>query len=134
MNQTTISRGREPRSWSLPGIYPVAVLCLCLVPLCGAEDRYLELIDEEVSKVDGVSVDKAGDEGETSRTEAEAPGARSVPLRKDFEELLRREHVGTFSFYSRLPDRSREEIFVDFSNGASMEALRGKIVDRYLHP
>ena len=134
MNRTKISRGRKPRSWSLPGIYPVAVVCLCLAPLCGADDRYLELVDEEVSKVGSVSVDKPVDEGETSRAEAEAPQARPVPLRKDFEALLRREHVGTFSFYRRLPERSREEIFVDYSNGASIEALRGKIVDRYLHP
>ena len=134
MNQSTTSRGRTPRSWSLPGMYPVAVLCLCLAPPCGADDRYLELIDEEVSKVDSVSVDKAVDEGQTPPAEAKASGTQSVPLRKDFEALLRREHVGTFSFYRRLPERSREEIFVDYSNGASMEALRGKIIDRYLHP
>jgi len=115
-------------------MYPVVALCLCMAPLCGADDRYLELLDEEVSKVDSVSVDKADDEGETSSAEAQAPEAVSVPLREDFEALLRREHVGTFSFYRRLPERSREEIFVDFSNGASMEALRGKIIDRYLHP
>ena len=58
----------------------MAVFCLCLVPPCGADDRYLELIDEEVSKVDSVSVDKAVDEGKTSRAEAEAPVARSVPF------------------------------------------------------
>ena len=134
MNQSTTSRGRTPLSWSLPGMYPVAVLCLCLAPTCGADDRCLELIDEEVSKVDSVSVDKAVDEGQTPSAEAKASGTQSVPLRKDFEALLRREHVGTFSFYRRLPERSREEIFVDYSNGASMEALRGKIIDRYLHP
>ena len=115
-------------------MYPVAVFCLCLAPLCGADDSYLELIDEEVSKVEGVSVDKPGDEGETSRAAAPTPAAQSVPLREDFEAMLRREHVGTFSFYRRLPERSREEIFVDYSNGASMEALRSKIIDRYLHP
>ena len=115
-------------------MYPVMVFCLCLAPLCGADDRYLELIDEEVSKVEGVSVDKPGDEGVTSGAAAVKPAAQSVPLREDFEALLRREHVGTFSFYRRLPERSREEIFVDYSNGASMEALRGKIIDRYLHP
>ncbi len=115
-------------------MYPVVAFCLCMAPLSGADDRYLELIDEEVSKVDSVSVDKAGDEGETSPPEAQGSGAASVPLREDVEALLRREHVGTFSFYRRLPERSREEIFVDYSNGASMEALRGKIIDRYLHP
>jgi hypothetical protein len=57
-----------------------------------------------------------------------------VPSRKSFEALLRQQHVGTYSFYRRLPERSREEIFVDFGSGASMESLRDKVVDRYLHP
>lgn len=134
MNQSTTSRGRKPRTRGLPRMFPAALFCLCLAPLCDADDRYLELIDEEVSKVDSVPVDKAGDEGEESRTAAATSAAQPVPSRKDFEALLRQEHVGTFSFYRRLPERSREEVFVDYSSGASMEALRDKIIDRYLHP
>lgn len=51
-----------------------------------------------------------------------------------FETLLRQEHVGTYSFYRKLPGRGREEVFVDYRNGASMEALREKVVNRYLNP
>jgi hypothetical protein len=42
--------------------------------------------------------------------------------------------VGTYTFYRRLPERSRAEIFVDYGEGASMQVLRDKVVDRYLHP
>ena len=99
-----------------------------------ADDAYLQLLDEEVTKVEAVSTDTVGGwccPASQGRCEGQAQVA---PSRERFETQLRQQHVGTYSFYRRLPERSREEIFVDYANGASMEALREKIVDRYLHP
>jgi len=116
---------------------PVAVVLLIAIPLSvssAADDPYLQLLDEEVTKVEEVSTDTVEDNAAGSAKTGGARRSQPAPSRKRFETLLRQQHVGTYSFYRRLPERSREEIFVDYGDGASMEALREKIVDRYLHP
>lgn len=123
-------RGRKPCRLALSAVLWTVLACAAIA----AEDPYLEMLDAEATKVDGVSTDTAGDDAGTApRTDA-AGSAGPAPSRGDFEALLRDRHVGTYSFYRRLPERSREEIFIDYSNGASLEALRSKIIDRYLHP
>ncbi len=99
-----------------------------------ADDAYLELLDREATKVERVPTDTAGDGGAGSDRAEQRPVAQARPSRDHFEALLQHQHVGTYSFYRKLPERSREEIFLDYGDGASMEALREKIVDRYLHP
>lgn len=97
------------------------------------DDPYLQLIDEEVTKVEVQQGDAA-----MSGIATAAPGAggkvSAGVSREAFEALLRERHVGTYSFYRRLPERSRQEIYLDYSNGASITLLRDKIVDRFLHP
>lgn len=107
---------------------------LMLAPAHAADDGYLRLLDQEVTKVEVVTTDTAGDSDRLPSTGDRRQAAPPAPARVDFETLLRRQHLGTYSFYSRLPERIREEVFLDYSSGASMEALRGKIIDRYLHP
>lgn len=100
-----------------------------------ADDPYLEMLDQEATKVESGSSDTGNDGGDSANAGAGSqPASTALPSRERFESLLRRQNVGTYSFYRKLPERSREEIFLDYSNGASMEALREKIVDRYLHP
>lgn len=131
---TTLGRGMTPLARCLR---PLAGVLLIVIPLSvsrAADDPYLQLLDEEVTKVEAVSTDTVDDNAARS---AETRGTRRpqpAPSRKRFETLLRQQHVGTYSFYRRLPERSREEIFVDYGDGAPMEVLREKIVDRYLHP
>ena len=60
--------------------------------------------------------------------------ARPAPSRKRAEDRLHERHMGTYGFYNQLPGRSREGSFVDHGNAASIEALRARVVDRYLHP
>jgi len=119
----------------LRGFCALTLVGAWLASAQAAEDTYLELLDQEVIKVEPSATDTVGDNPRGSppdeRVLAAAPPA---PSRAHFETLMSRQHVGTYSFYSRLPERSREEIFLDYSNGASMEALREKIIDRYLHP
>lgn len=109
------------------------LFAILLPQVHAADDAYLQLLDREVIKVEGpatdTGLDDAASSGPTSRDQAPQPVSR-----ERFETLLKQTRVGTYSFYRRLPERSREEIFLDYSDGASLEALRGKIVDRYLHP
>jgi len=113
----------------------LTVVSALLASAQAAEDTYLELLDQEVTKVEPSATDTLGDNPRGSqRDERVLVAAPSAPSRAHFETLMSRQHVGTYSFYTRLPERSREEIFFDYSGGASMEALREKIIDRYLHP
>ena len=92
------------------------------------------MLDEEVTKVEAAATDTADDGTASSANPDSAQLAQPVPSQKKFETLLRQQQVGTYSFYRRLPERSRDEIFADYSGGASMEMLREKIIERYLHP
>jgi hypothetical protein len=107
-----------------------ALLWSSLAVVQAATDPYLELLDEEATKVERRSTDTGTDADSAARVDDPRPG----PSRERFEALLEQQHVGTYSFYRKLPERSREEVFLDYSSGASMDALREKIVDRYLHP
>jgi hypothetical protein len=97
-------------------------------------DGYLQMLDEEVAKVEAAPTDTAVDGGVSSASADPARFAQPAPSQESFEALLKRQQLGTYSFYRRLPERSRKEIFADYSDGASIEMLREKIIDRYLHP
>lgn len=124
-------RGRTPTGhWA--SRY-VAVFLLGALSPVAAGDPYLDAVDEEAAKVgkdttvNNSKSMRRGASGDTSARTADSSKA-------GFEALLRREHLGTYSFYRKLSQRSRDEIFGDYRDGASITALREKIVDRYLHP
>jgi hypothetical protein len=108
----------------------VVALWSCFSVASAADDPYLELLNEEATKVEP----EATDTGKDSDERVLPDSGSKLTSRERFEALLEQQHAGTYSFYRKLPERSREEVFLDYSNGASMEALREKIVDRYLHP
>ena len=110
----------------------VGLIVAVLPSAPAADDAYLRLLDEEVTKVNRSPTDTGVDDIGSSADPVPERTAQPGPSREKFESLLKRKHVGTYSFYRRLPERTREEIFVDFTNGASLEDLREKIVDRYL--
>ena len=124
---------RGTRAQRVPRLALAAVLLGTLgAAASAADDPYLQMLDAEVSKVEGAPTDNTN----SSSPVAAGAGDASAPTasRDRFESQLREQHVGTYSFYRRLPERSREEVFLDYSNGASMDSLRDKIVDRFLHP
>ena len=130
----TTVRGRMPVFRYLPRLVGAMTACAVLGAAQAADDAYLDQLDQEVTKVEPVTTDTSAEPAVAARSGATGATSRPDVSREGFETLLRRQHVGTYSFYQRLPDRSREEVYLDYSNGASMEALRAKIIDRYLHP
>ena len=134
MIRPSLRRGRTPPTRCLRLVVGAVLIASPLSFLGAADDPYLQMLDEEVTKVEPVSTDTGEDESARSTGNPRRGEAKPVPSRSRFEALLRQQHVGTYSFYRRLPERSREEIFVHYGNGASMEALREKVIDRYLHP
>lgn len=129
---TSNSRGRKPQRPVLSCVFSMAGF-VCCAAASAADDAYLELLDQEVAKVESSPTDTARETGDPAGGVTAEP-SRPAPSREQFELLLRTQNVGTYSFYRRLPERSREEVFLDYGGGASMEALRSKIIDRYLHP
>ncbi len=53
--------------------------------------------------------------------------------RRAFEQELKQLYEGTYLFYEKLPERSREEVFIEYNQGASLEKVRETIIDRFLH-
>jgi len=91
-----------------------------------AEDPYLSAISVEAEKVDAAA---------QPTLDSPAPQPTNdggVDLRA-FEEDLKARYKGSYTFYAKLPQRSREEIFQEYRDGASIDALRKKIMDRFMH-
>jgi len=118
----------------LSGFFALILIGALPASTQAADDTYLELLDQEVTKVEPGVTDTTGDDLGGNQRDGREAVAQRAPSRAHFESLMSRQQMGTYSFYSRLPERSREEIFLDYSSGASMEALREKVIDRYLHP
>jgi hypothetical protein len=107
---------------------PVQCLCISLVCALGlvfsmaaraADDgSYLELLNKEAMK-----------QGVVARPET-AGGAEQVDA---FEALLQKDYRGSYLFFKKLPPRSQEEILLDYQNGASINDVRKKIMDKFLH-
>ena len=139
--------GRQRRLCSLyfanfarfSGVFPVATLLalalgLASLPAVSADD-YESLLDAEVKKVEARKID--GESGtNTVESPAEMPsGAKTGHVgasRDEFEGLLKKKYLGTFGFYKKLPERSRQEIFAEYSAGAPVSKVRKKIIDRLL--
>ena len=43
-----------------------------------------------------------------------------------------RDSFGTYGFYRKLPERSRQEVFGEYRRGVGMDKIRKKIVSRLL--
>lgn len=52
--------------------------------------------------------------------------------RADFEAGLAK-HKGTYSFYRKLPEKDRAEVFKAYGEGADFARIRRMIIDRSLH-
>lgn len=100
-------------------------------------DDYLSELDDEAKKVEASGIDA---EPGTDTVEAPSPSVPSEPARQEeqkasrkaFERQLREHYLGSYGFYKKLPERSREEVFQEYREGADMGKLRKKIIDRLL--
>lgn len=101
-----------------------------------AADDYLSALDQEVQKVEARKIDGEAGVNEVesaAQVEPSDPGVvRSQASREAFEALLKRKYVGTFGFYKKIPERSRQEIFQEYRGGTPMADIRRKIIDRLL--
>ncbi len=109
---------------------PLLILGGCLLaawPLAARPaDDYVSALQSEVDKVEAREIDP-----EKGDSVAEPAPVISAD-RAAFEALLKKRYFGTYGFYRKLPERSREEIFEDYRQGADIGEIRRKIVSRLL--
>jgi hypothetical protein len=111
----------------------VLLLCLCVSGAAfAADDDYLKAIEVESGKLESRQQDV--DSGETQATPAPQTDAGSATLdvRDKFEKILDEKYHGSYVFYQKLPERSRQEIVNEYEQGTPFEEIRKKIIDRFL--
>ncbi|MES9990580.1 MAG: hypothetical protein ABW098_01400 [Candidatus Thiodiazotropha sp.] len=89
------------------------------------EDPYLSAISSEAEKVESAATPPSSETVEA--------GEMDGPSLQAFEEDLKTRYMGSFTFYKKLPRRSREEVFEEYRGGASIDEIRKKIMDRFLN-
>jgi hypothetical protein len=95
--------------------------------LLAEEDPYLSAISSEASKVEASeqpTLDTTGNEADEE--------AGGIDMQA-FEEELKTSYQGSYTFYQKLPRRTREEVFQVYSDGASIEEVRDMIMQRFLN-
>lgn len=105
----------------------IVVSGMLAAPAAPAEqDPYLQTLEGEVDKLEpnGVGEESASTSTPESRQEA-------TLVRDRFESMLQQRYAGTYSFYTRLPERSRQEIVGEYRHGADIRQLRQMIIDRF---
>jgi hypothetical protein len=88
-----------------------------------AEDDYLQALEAEAEKL-------APPSGE--RRPAAAVITKVRGDRERFESEIGK-YKGTYSFYKRLQEKDRAEVFKAYQEGASIAKIRRMIVDRIMH-
>ncbi|RMG35231.1 MAG: hypothetical protein D6720_07650 [Gammaproteobacteria bacterium] len=99
-------------------------------------DDYVSELESEATKVEAREIDPAEGKEEVVAPPEGRAVAPVVPVRpggrEAFETLLKDHYLGTYRFYKKLPERSREEIFEQYRGGADIAVIRNKIVTRLL--
>jgi hypothetical protein len=87
----------------------------------------LSAISQEAKKVETDYQPTLSESGETTGMTEDGLSLQA------FEEDLKTRHKGSYTFYQKLPRRSREEVFLEYRGGASIDEIRQTIMDRFLH-
>ena len=111
---------------------PLLFVLACAFSTSGftADDDYLKSLEAESSKIKTApgSAQPAVDGGDNAQDDTLTDAQRA-----EFESYLEEHQKGTFAFYRKLPERSREEVFKSFVDGASMDEIRRLVIDRKMN-
>jgi hypothetical protein len=106
----------------------VAISGMLLVPgvPLAEQDPYLQALEGEVEKVEPNEIGEDAAFVSTPESRQEA-----AMVRERFETMLQQRYAGTYSFYARLPERSRQAIVAEYRQGADIRQLRQMIIDLF---
>ena len=134
-------RGKRQFLLSVLGFLPVVGI-LGFSTVAWSADDYLSELEAEAGKVDAELTeepDRATGPGAVEQSVepgGQAPRSQEkgdlASQRANFESLLKKHYFGTYGFYRKLPERSRQEVFEEYRRGVGMDKIRKKIVSRLL--
>ena len=131
-------KGKRQFLLSVLGFLP-AIGILGFSAVAWSADDYLSELEAEAGRVDAelTESERATDPEavELSGEPGEQDSQSKVDLaaqRANFESLLKKHYFGTYGFYRKLPERSRQEVFEEYRRGVGMDKIRKKIVSRLL--
>ncbi len=110
------------------GMWILFLLAASTLHVFAEEDPYLSAISQEAKKVEAPS---QPDSTATDDPVTQSEGELNLQA---FEEDLKARYKGSYTFYKKLPRRTQEEVFLEYRDGASIDEIRKKIMDRFLHP
>ena len=112
-------------------LFAFVLFLFLLMPAIAADDDYLKAIEAETSKV-GIQADESENktEGQAPVDEDTATNNEVSEERVAFEAVLKDRYHGSYTFYSKLPERSRQEIVQEYKRGTPFVKITKKIVDR----
>jgi hypothetical protein len=109
------------------GLIIALILCaIANVSEAAEDDPYLSAISSEAAKVDGTA------QPTLEKDDPQAISGQEGPSIEAFEEDLKSRYRGSYTFYEKLPRRTREEVFGEYRDGATIDEIRKKIMDRFL--
>ena len=98
----------------------------------GADDDYLKALEAESSKLEPGKLDAGqGEQNEVAGQQMDSDIEMS-DVRVKFEQILSEKYHGSYTFYSKLPERSRQEIVKDYQQGKPFVQIRKIIIDRFM--
>ena len=100
----------------------ILILTIPFSTTAADEDAYLKQIENEALKVQ-----TPGEELIDSQGASAAESDRGL-----FEKELERHYRGSYLFYKKLPQQSRNEIFREYERGASISDMRQEIMKHFL--
>jgi len=114
-----------------------------------AEDNYLDQLEVESKKLTDRPILAPGTDASSTSGEKSADGQKEFHLEGkslapspdfdndltmvEFEDELKNRFLGSFTFYKKLPQPSREEVYRGYLNGNTIKETRKIIMSRYLH-
>ena len=97
------------------------MITVLLASAVHAGDAYLEVLEAEARKL------------APGRPAARAAATTSESGDRAAFEAELKKHKGTYSFYGKLQEKDRAEVFKAYEEGASFSRIRKMIIDRNLH-
>ena len=130
---------REESAYRLPSIALIMLLIGTPIQALYANDNaYLEALEKEAEKVEQRDVGQRANDADPDSAGTQLPlsnANQTAPAisRDEFEAMLKQRYRGIDAFYSKLTQRSKEEIYDNYTQGTDIKTLREKVLKRYRH-
>ncbi|MCB1864298.1 MAG: hypothetical protein KDG50_02625 [Chromatiales bacterium] len=127
------------------GLVAVALACILSVyPVAGTaqSDDYLKQLSEEVGRISNAPPPSPDSATGSTTPSGSAPSGPITPGDAahlsgglgfvEFERELQGRFLGSYTFYAKLGDNAKREVFAEYQRDNAVEHIRSMIMDRFL--